>query len=131
MSKYTRTTVNKSEIELIWNSCVTNRVSATDSTTAVAADTYNGDVEYYIAAYPYESTEAGDLTFSAGEMVMVIKKEGDWWTGTISNRTGMFPSNYVQKADVGGTAAATAAIESDVNSAYEDTYKVSSLSSQA
>ena len=131
MSKYTRTTVNKSEIELIWNSCVTNRVSATDSTTAVAADTYNGDVEYYIAAYPYESTEAGDLTFSAGEMVMVIKKEGDWWTGTISNRTGMFPSNYVQKADVGGTATATAAIESDVNSAYEDTYKVSILSSQA
>ncbi|XP_023033932.2 intersectin-1 isoform X3 [Drosophila willistoni] len=63
-----------------------------------------GDVEYYIAAYPYESAEEGDLSFGAGEMVMVIKKEGEWWTGTIGNRTGMFPSNYVQKADV-GTAA--------------------------
>ncbi|XP_017082491.1 intersectin-2 isoform X3 [Drosophila eugracilis] len=93
---------------------------------ATVADTYNdnintsaapaasadlsaaGDVEYYIAAYPYDSAEDGDLSFGAGEMVMVIKKEGEWWTGTIGNRTGMFPSNYVQKADVGtaNTAAA-------------------------
>lgn len=59
------------------------------------------DVEYYIAAYPYESAEIGDLTFSAGEMIVVTKKDGDWWTGNIGNRSGMFPSNYVQKADVG------------------------------
>ncbi|KAH8274661.1 hypothetical protein KR044_009182 [Drosophila immigrans] len=43
-------------------------------------------------------------------MVMVIKKEGEWWTGTIGQRTGMFPSNYVQKADV-GTATAVAAVD--------------------
>ncbi|XP_044315992.1 intersectin-1 isoform X3 [Drosophila rhopaloa] len=96
---------------------------------AAVADTYNdnintssaapapsadlsaaGDVEYYIAAYPYDSAEEGDLSFGAGEMVMVIKKEGEWWTGTIGNRTGMFPSNYVQKADVG--TANTAPVES-------------------
>ncbi|KAM8716657.1 hypothetical protein ACLKA7_003524 [Drosophila subpalustris] len=76
-----------------------------ESALATAA-TAAGDVEYYIAAYPYESAEEGDLSFGAGEMVMVIKKEGEWWTGTIGNRTGMFPSNYVQKADV-GTAATT------------------------
>ncbi|KAM7354142.1 dynamin associated protein 160 isoform 4-T4 [Cochliomyia hominivorax] len=98
--------------------------TTTDATVAAEAptDTYNGDVEYYIAAYPYESTEAGDLTFSAGEMVMVIKKEGDWWTGTIGNRTGMFPSNYVQKADVGGSAAITST-ETNITSAYDDTFK--------
>lgn len=97
--------------------------TTTDTTAVASTDAYNGDVEYYIAAYPYESAEAGDLTFSAGEMVMVIKKEGDWWTGTIGNRTGMFPSNYVQKADVGGgTAAATI---TDTTEEYEDTYKVS------
>ncbi|XP_041631578.1 intersectin-1 isoform X2 [Drosophila kikkawai] len=99
---------------------------------SVVADTYNdninaaaeptadltaaGDVEYYIAAYPYESAEEGDLSFGAGEMVMVIKKEGEWWTGTIGNRTGMFPSNYVQKADV-GTANTTAAAAAAVTSA--------------
>ncbi|XP_030569047.1 intersectin-1 isoform X2 [Drosophila novamexicana] len=76
--------------------------------TATVAAAAAGDVEYYIAAYPYESAEEGDLSFGAGEMVMVIKKEGEWWTGTIGNRTGMFPSNYVQKADVGTATAANA-----------------------
>lgn len=56
-------------------------------------------------------------------MVMVIKKEGDWWTGTIGNRTGMFPSNYVQKADVGGGQTATTI--TDTTEEYDDTYKVS------
>lgn len=51
-------------------------------------------------------------------MVMVIKKEGDWWTGTIGNRTGMFPSNYVQKADVGTTAQAE--VTEAPSSAYEE-----------
>lgn len=56
------------------------------------------DGESYISCYPYESAESGDLTFGAGEYITVIKKDGDWWTGTIGNRTGMFPSNYVQDA---------------------------------
>ncbi|EDV33382.1 uncharacterized protein Dana_GF24142, isoform A [Drosophila ananassae] len=93
---------------------------------AAVADTFNdninaapadssaaGDVEYYIAAYPYESAEEGDLSFGAGEMVMVIKKEGEWWTGTIGTRTGMFPSNYVQKADVGSSNSAAPAATTD------------------
>lgn len=28
--------------------------------------------------------------------MLVIKKEGDWWTGMIGDRTGIFPANYVQ-----------------------------------
>lgn len=51
--------------------------------------------EYYIAAYPYESAEPGDLVFIQDEVIFVSKKEGDWWTGTIGDRTGLFPSNYV------------------------------------
>ncbi|XP_068150506.1 intersectin-1 isoform X3 [Drosophila tropicalis] len=78
-----------------------------------------GDVEYYIAAYPYESAEEGDLSFGAGEMVMVIKKEGEWWTGTIGNRTGMFPSNYVQKADVGTAAVPSSQVAAGVESAEQ------------
>ncbi|XP_051858890.1 intersectin-2 isoform X2 [Drosophila albomicans] len=88
--------------------------AAAASGAALTTAAATGDVEYYIAAYPYESAEDGDLSFSAGEMVMVIKKEGEWWTGTIGNRTGMFPSNYVQKADVGtATTTATAALAND------------------
>jgi len=50
----------------------------------------------YVACYPYQSAEVGDLTFEAGENVRVVKKEGDWWTGVIGNRMGIFPANYVQ-----------------------------------
>lgn len=46
----------------------------------------------------FQSTEQGDLVFQANEIIKVIKKEGDWWTGVIGDRTGIFPSNYVQKA---------------------------------
>lgn len=58
---------------------------------------YNGTSgEKYIACYPYQSAEAGDLVFEVGEEVLVVKKDGDWWTGVIGNRTGIFPANYVQ-----------------------------------
>lgn len=56
--------------------------------------------EWYMAMYPYESGEPGDLSFGQGEMMLVVKKDGDWWTGVIGDRTGIFPSNYVQKSDV-------------------------------
>lgn len=55
--------------------------------------------EYYVAVFPYTSPEAGDLNFNQGEVILVIKKEGEWWTGMIADKTGIFPSNYVQKAD--------------------------------
>ena len=51
--------------------------------------------EYYVAAYPYESGEPGDLTFEAGESILVVKKDGDWWTGKVGFRVGIFPANYV------------------------------------
>nr|XP_016936173.1 intersectin-2 isoform X2 [Drosophila suzukii] len=85
-----------------------DNITISEAPAAAADLTAAGDVEYYIAAYPYESAEEGDLSFGAGEMVMVIKKEGEWWTGTIGSRTGMFPSNYVQKADVGTASTAPA-----------------------
>jgi uncharacterized protein YgiM (DUF1202 family) len=73
---------------------------------------YSGlEENYYIAMYPYESNEPGDLSFVAGEMVTIIKKDGDWWTGTIGARTGVFPSNYVQKAELQYEAAADSEVE--------------------
>lgn len=70
-----------------------------------------GEDVFYVATYPYESNEPGDLSFGAGEMVTVIKKDGDWWTGTIGTRSGVFPSNYVQKAELQYEAAADSEVE--------------------
>ncbi|XP_076159733.1 intersectin-1 isoform X1 [Alosa pseudoharengus] len=62
--------------------------------------------EEYIAMYTYESTEQGDLTFQQGDVITVTKKEGDWWTGVVGGRTGVFPSNYVKPKDSDALGAA-------------------------
>ncbi|XP_036400714.1 intersectin-1 isoform X2 [Megalops cyprinoides] len=55
--------------------------------------------EEFIAMYTYESNEQGDLTFQQGDVIVVTKKEGDWWTGVVGDKTGVFPSNYVKPKD--------------------------------
>lgn len=96
--------------------------------------------ESYISCYPYESTEPGDLTFGAGEYITVIKKDGDWWTGTIGDRTGMFPSNYVQDAGSAQTNTETStyyvALDSqnysdDVRNQEEADTEVSEINTQS
>ncbi|XP_036419289.1 intersectin-1 isoform X1 [Colossoma macropomum] len=62
--------------------------------------------EEYIAMYTYESSEQGDLTFQQGDVITVLKKEGDWWTGTVAGKTGVFPSNYVKPKDSEGLGPA-------------------------
>lgn len=59
------------------------------------------DFGKFIATYPYESAEPGDLNFEAGETIHVVKQDGDWWTGVIGNRSGIFPANYVVPIDEG------------------------------
>ncbi|XP_075767294.1 intersectin-1 isoform X3 [Pelodiscus sinensis] len=68
--------------------------------------------EEYIAMYTYESSEQGDLTFQQGDMILVTKKDGDWWTGTLGDKSGVFPSNYVRLKDseVPGTAGKTGSL---------------------
>ncbi|XP_050307151.1 intersectin-1 isoform X3 [Anthonomus grandis grandis] len=82
------------------------------------------DAEHYIANYPYQSQEPGDLTFNAGDIIAVVKKEGDWWTGKLNDNVGIFPSNYVQKVDsnvgqiiTNQTSESTAPASSGVNAA--------------
>ena len=55
--------------------------------------------EVHVALYTYSSSEQGDLSFNQGEYITITKKDGDWWTGTIGDRTGIFPANYVKKVD--------------------------------
>ncbi len=68
--------------------------------------------DIYEAVYPYEAADASDLSFDIGELITVIKRDGDWWTGRIGDRTGVFPNNYVQKFEyLQETAIATIAYQ--------------------
>ncbi|XP_078619312.1 intersectin-1-like isoform X4 [Branchiostoma floridae x Branchiostoma japonicum] len=49
-----------------------------------------------VALYTYTSAEPGDLTFMVGEVILVTKQEGDWWEGSVGDRSGIFPANYVR-----------------------------------
>ena len=49
----------------------------------------------FITRFAYTSDQPGDLTFDAGQAIVVINKEGDWWTGRIEDREGIFPANYI------------------------------------
>uniref|UniRef100_A0A4W3J9C7 Intersectin-1 n=1 Tax=Callorhinchus milii TaxID=7868 RepID=A0A4W3J9C7_CALMI len=68
--------------------------------------------EEYLAMYTYESSEPGDLTFLQGDLIIVTKKDGDWWSGTAGDKTGVFPSNYVKQKDseVPGQAGKTGSL---------------------
>lgn len=50
----------------------------------------------YIALYSYQSEEPGDLSFQAGEVIVVTKEEAQWYTGHIGEKEGVFPFNYVE-----------------------------------
>lgn len=49
-----------------------------------------------MALYTYESPEPGDLTFREGDVILVSRREGEWWSGSEGDRMGLFPGNYVK-----------------------------------
>ncbi|KAL3065306.1 hypothetical protein OYC64_015474 [Pagothenia borchgrevinki] len=64
-------------------------------------------LDEYTALYTYESPEPGDLTFREGDLILVSKRDGEWWHGSIGGSSGVFPSNYVKpkEADTSSLSA--------------------------
>lgn len=44
------------------------------------------------ALYDFTGQQPGDLTFRAEDIITLNKQDGNWWTGTVNGRTGVFPS---------------------------------------
>jgi len=86
-------------------------------TPAPASSTGEQLNEACVSIYPYASDEPGDLTFEAGEYITVTAKAGDWWTGTLNGRTGVFPFNYVEAAPAQGSDSAQPAAPTGENGA--------------
>ncbi|CAM1501575.1 Fc.00g035590.m01.CDS01 [Cosmosporella sp. VM-42] len=56
--------------------------------------------EFVVAQYDFTGGP-GDLSFSEGDMIKIIKKTGtdqDWWEGELHNTKGSFPANYCKPA---------------------------------
>ncbi|XP_039274993.1 intersectin-1-like, partial [Nilaparvata lugens] len=83
----------------------TEPVAAVQATIPAASDGAipEDQQEYYVSLYPYQSEEAGDLSFKQGEVMVVVKMEGIGG-GVIGDRTGIFPSNYCSEGRPTGAA---------------------------
>lgn len=65
----------------------------------VAAQEVETVVEYCTALYDYDSTDSGDLNFKEGDRIKLLELVSqDWYRGELNGRSGIFPSNYVQKS---------------------------------
>ncbi|KAJ8679077.1 hypothetical protein QAD02_014864 [Eretmocerus hayati] len=50
------------------------------------------------ALYDYTPQDLDELELKEGEIIELLKEhEGGWWHGRLKGRTGLFPSNYVEK----------------------------------
>lgn len=57
----------------------------------------SANFHFVTALYDFGGQGAGDLTFSEGDRIRVVKKTestDDWWEGELGGRKGAFPANY-------------------------------------
>jgi hypothetical protein len=65
------------------------------STSSVSDDVQG---ESFTAVYDYNGQYEDELSFKAGDVIMVTNKDdANWWQGTLGDKAGVFPSNYVEK----------------------------------
>ncbi|XP_023185587.1 rho guanine nucleotide exchange factor 7-like isoform X2 [Xiphophorus maculatus] len=50
------------------------------------------------ARFAFQPTNEDELSFSKGDVICVTKQvDGGWWEGSLNDKTGWFPSNYVRE----------------------------------
>lgn len=55
------------------------------------------------ARFNFRQNNEDELSFSKGDLITVTRQEeGGWWEGTLTGRTGWFPSNYVREVKQSG-----------------------------
>jgi hypothetical protein len=53
-----------------------------------------------LVEHDYVAKEPSELTITKGDIIKdVIKKQGGWWEGTLNDKKGLFPDNFVKVID--------------------------------
>ncbi|KAJ8946627.1 hypothetical protein NQ318_007232 [Aromia moschata] len=53
-----------------------------------------------IVEYDYTAKEPDELSIKKGDVIKdVVKKQGGWWEGSLKDKRGMFPDNFVKPLD--------------------------------
>jgi len=46
--------------------------------------------------FDFNAQDPSELPLKAGQIVNILKQDGDWWEGELNGKKGLLPSNYVQ-----------------------------------
>ncbi|XP_066589697.1 SH3 domain-containing kinase-binding protein 1-like [Prorops nasuta] len=66
-----------------------------------------------IVEYNYQAQEPDELTLKKGDIIKEIKVMiGGWWEGTLRDKRGMFPDNFVKMIEPSGAACGSGGSES-------------------
>lgn len=57
---------------------------------------YDPYAKYCSALFNFTPQNCGDLGFKKGDVVKVLRSDGEWWEGEMNGKIGVFPSNYVK-----------------------------------
>lgn len=59
----------------------------------------NSQAQFTVEAqYSFKGSNNDELCFKKGDIITLTQREdGGWWEGTLGDKTGWFPSNYVKE----------------------------------
>eukprot|EP01117_Protostelium_nocturnum_P015333 TRINITY_DN5936_c0_g1_i2.p1 TRINITY_DN5936_c0_g1~~TRINITY_DN5936_c0_g1_i2.p1 ORF type:complete len:441 (-),score=201.62 TRINITY_DN5936_c0_g1_i2:30-1352(-) len=82
--------------------------SSPSSSRSVSFSNFEIERDYIVALGDYEAQENGDLSFEAGDILILHqKRENGWWKAELNGKRGNVPHNWVRELDVNQSERAT------------------------